>query len=155
MESTPFFCTRHGSACTTRIRERRGEVNKESGVGMKSIVADNFSKIIKEKCLKQCTVAQKAGYSKQQLTDMLKGRKRIKETDILRLASALDVDVSVLLKTEADSKQSDEASDKQREKERPDVRAFVKLLKIEDGYAVCDVRFKIVKPDEEQEVTDR
>lgn len=116
---------------------------------MKSIVADNFSKIIKEKCLKQCTVAQKAGYSKQQLTDMLKGRKRIKETDILRLASALDVDVSVLLKTEADSKQSDEASDKQREKERPDVRAFVKLLKIEDGYAVCDVRFKLVKPDSE------
>lgn len=82
------------------------------------------------------------------------GKKRIKETDILRLASALDVDVSVLLKTEADSKQSDEASDKQREKERPDVRAFVKLLKIEDGYAVCDVRFKVVKPDEEQEVTD-
>ena len=121
---------------------------------MKSIVADNLSNIIKEKCLKQCTVAQKAGYSKQQLTDMLKGRKRIKETDILSLASALDVDVSVLLKTEADSKQSDEASDKQREKERPDVRAFVKLLKIEDGYAVCDVRFKVVKPDEEQEVTD-
>ena len=117
---------------------------------MKSIVADNLSNIIKEKCLKQCTVAEKAGYSKQQLTDMLKG----KETDILRLASALDVDVSVLLKTEADSKQSDEASDKQREKERPDVRAFVKLLKIEDGYAVCDVRFKVVKPDEEQEVTD-
>ena len=113
---------------------------------MKSIVADNLSNIIKEKCLKQCTVAQKAGYSKQQLTDMLKGRKRIKETDILRLASALDVDVSVLLKTEAgDSKQSDEAGDKQREKERPDVRAFVKLLKIEDGYAVCDVRFKLVK----------
>ena len=84
---------------------------------MKSIVADNLSNIIKEKCLKQCTVAQKAGYSKQQLTDMLKGRKRIKETDILRLASALDVDVSVLLKTEAgDSKQSDEAGDKQREK---------------------------------------
>lgn len=120
---------------------------------MKSIVADNLSNIIKEKCLKQCTVAQKAGYSKQQLTDMLKGRKRIKETDILRLASALDVDVSVLLKTEADSKQSDEASDKQqekeKEKERPDVRAFVKLLKIEDGYAVCDVRFKVVKPDSE------
>nr|DAY17510.1 MAG TPA: helix-turn-helix domain protein [Caudoviricetes sp.] len=119
---------------------------------MKSIVADNLSNIIKEKCLKQCTVAEKAGYSKQQLTDMLKGRKRIKETDILRLASALDVDVSVLLKTEADS---NEAGDKQREKERPDVRAFVKLLKIEDGYAVCDVRFKVVKPDEEQEVTDR
>ena len=98
---------------------------------MKSIVADNLSNIIKEKCLKQCTVAEKAGYSKQQLTDMLKGRKRIKETDILRLASALDVDVSVLLKTEAD------------------VRAFVKLLKIEDGYAVCDVRFKVVKPDSE------
>ena len=33
--------------------------------------------------------------------------------------------------------------------ERPDVRAFVKLLKIEDGYAVCDVRFKLVKPDSE------
>lgn len=117
---------------------------------MKSIVADNLSKIIKEKCLKQCVVAEKAGYSKQQFTDMLKGRKRIKETDILRLASALDVDVSALLKTEAgDSKQSDETGDKQQEKERPDVRAFVKLLKIENGYAVCDVRFKVVNPDSE------
>ena len=137
---------------TTGTGEKSGVFGTESGVEMKSIVADNLSNIIKEKCLKQCTVAPKAGYSKQQLTDMLKGRKRIKETDILRLASALDVDVSVLLKTEADS---NEAGDKQREKERPDVRAFVKLLKIEDGYAVCDVRFKVVKPDEEQEVTDR
>ena len=89
----------------------------------------------------------KTDYSQEKLRSIIK---RIKETDILRLASALDVDVSVLLKTEAgDSKQSDEAGDKQREKERPDVRAFVKLLKIEDGYAVCDVRFKLVKPDSE------
>lgn len=67
---------------------------------LKSIVADSVSKIIKEKCLKQCAVAEKAGYSKQQFNDMLKGRKVIKDTDIFRIASALEVDANTLFKTE-------------------------------------------------------
>ena len=71
---------------------------------LKSIVADNVSKIIRDRCLKQCAVAAKAGYSKQQFNDMLRGRKLIKDTDISRLASALEVDANTLFKVDAAGK---------------------------------------------------
>lgn len=66
---------------------------------MKSIVATNVNAIISERCLKQCAVAKKAGYSAQQLNDMLKGRKVIRDTDIQRIATALEVDANALFKT--------------------------------------------------------
>lgn len=71
---------------------------------MKSIVAENASKIIKSRCLKQCAIAEKAGYSKQQFNDMLKGRKVIKDTDISRIAVALGVDVNTLFENVAGKK---------------------------------------------------
>ncbi len=71
---------------------------------MKSIVANNVSKIIKDRCLKQCAIAEKAGYSKQQFNDMLKGRKVIKDTDIFRLAVTLGVDANTLFETESSDK---------------------------------------------------
>lgn len=72
---------------------------------MKSIVADNVSKIIRDRCLKQCAVAAKAGYSKQQFNDMLKGRKLIKDVDIPKLASALEVDANTLFKVDKTEKE--------------------------------------------------
>ena len=48
---------------------------------MNSIVAPNIAGIIAEKCLKQSAVAKKAGYSRQQFNDMLKGRKVIRDTE--------------------------------------------------------------------------
>lgn len=69
---------------------------------MNSIVAPNVKEIIKEKCLKQSAVARKAGYSEQQFSSMMNGRKIIKDIDILKIATALNVDVNQLFKKESD-----------------------------------------------------
>ena len=63
---------------------------------MNSIVAPNVEAIIIRKCLKQSAVAEKAGYTKQQFNNMLKGRKVIKDIDISRIANALEVEVNDL-----------------------------------------------------------
>lgn len=47
--------------------------------------------IISEKGLKNLYIAQKAGYSQQELSDMLNGRRLIKACDIPRIATALGV----------------------------------------------------------------
>lgn len=60
------------------------------------IVAPNVEAIIIRKCLKQSAVAEKAGYTKQQFNAMLRGRKVIRDTDIMRIASALEVDANTL-----------------------------------------------------------
>lgn len=69
---------------------------------MNSIVAPNVKVIIMEKGLKQSAVAKKAGYSEQQFSAMMNGRKIIKDTDILRIATALSVDANELFKKEGD-----------------------------------------------------
>ena len=53
--------------------------------------AENISKIIKDKGLKQLYVAEKAGYTPQEFSDMLNGRKLIKVCDIPKLAGVLNV----------------------------------------------------------------
>lgn len=63
---------------------------------MNEIVAPNIDAIIARKCLKQSAVAEKAGYTRQQFNDMLKGRKVIRDTDIVRIAAALKVDINAL-----------------------------------------------------------
>lgn len=63
---------------------------------MNSIVAPKITEIITEKCLKQCAIAEKAGYTKQQFNAMLKGRKVIRDTDIVKIAMALEVDANAL-----------------------------------------------------------
>ena len=54
-------------------------------------------KIITEKGLLQKSVAARAGYTEQQLSDMLNNRKIIKACDLLQLSEALGVEVSDLL----------------------------------------------------------
>ena len=49
------------------------------------------AKIIKRECLKQVCVAERAGYTAQELSDMINGRRLIKACDIQRLAKALGV----------------------------------------------------------------
>lgn len=56
-----------------------------------SPVAENVARIIKNKGLKQAYVAEKAGYTPQELNGMLNGRRLIKSRDILRLATTLEV----------------------------------------------------------------
>lgn len=63
---------------------------------MNSIVAPNVEAIISDRCLKQSAVARKAGYTKQQFNAMLRGRKVIKDIDIMKIATALEVDANTL-----------------------------------------------------------
>jgi transcriptional regulator with XRE-family HTH domain len=58
---------------------------------------------MKSKCLKQSLVAEKAGYTEQQLSNMLNGRKIIKDEDMLRIAKALDVEIGELFGKEEKS----------------------------------------------------
>lgn len=54
-------------------------------------VADNVSRIIDEKGLKQVYVAEKAGYSRQTLNDMINGRRLMKVKDVTNLKNVLNV----------------------------------------------------------------
>ncbi len=56
--------------------------------------ADNISRLIEKKGLKQVYVAEKAGYKAQELNDMLNGRRLIKVCDIPKIALALDVEIN-------------------------------------------------------------
>lgn len=65
---------------------------------MKSVIAENVKCIISERCLKQCLVAKKAGYTAQAFNNMLNGRKIITDIDVKNIAEALDVDENTLFK---------------------------------------------------------
>ena len=54
-------------------------------------IADNIKAIIRDLCISQSVLSQKAGYSKQQLNNMLQGRKLIRVDDIPRIAEALSL----------------------------------------------------------------
>lgn len=60
------------------------------------MIPDNVMRIINERELKQKAVAEKAGYSKQQFSDMMNGRKIIKPCDALAIANALEVTMNDL-----------------------------------------------------------
>lgn len=55
------------------------------------VIPKNVQKIIQEKGMKQCVIAEKANYTKQQFNDMLNGRRVIKAVDILKIAEVLNV----------------------------------------------------------------
>ena len=55
-------------------------------------------KIIKEKGMKQCAVAERVGVTNQMFSDMLNGRRLIKPCDIVAISKALDVTPNDLFK---------------------------------------------------------
>lgn len=59
-------------------------------------IAENTSRLIEERGLKQVYVAEKAGFGKQQFNDMLNGRRIIKPCDALAIAKALNVTMNDL-----------------------------------------------------------
>lgn len=59
-------------------------------------VATGIAKTIKENGFKQTYVAETAGYTPQELSDMLNGRRLIKACDIPRIAKALGVEINYL-----------------------------------------------------------
>lgn len=54
-----------------------------------SIIANRVREIIKEKGLKQTAIAEKAGFSTQEFSDMLNGRRLMRAVDIASIISAL------------------------------------------------------------------
>lgn len=63
-------------------------------------VTSNILRIISVKGLKQKVVAERAGYSSQQFSDMLNGRKIIRPLDTKAIAIALEVDANELFKVD-------------------------------------------------------
>lgn len=64
-----------------------------------SLVADNVKRIIKDKNLKQSAIAKDAGYTTQELNDMLNGRRIMRAVDIasvLAVLKAVGVDANAL-----------------------------------------------------------
>lgn len=59
----------------------------------KDPVAMGIKRIIREKGMIQKIVAQRAGYTTQQLNDMLHDRKTIKAVDVVPISTALGVSV--------------------------------------------------------------
>lgn len=76
--------------------EQKGGYSNVSIHECNAIVPQNLTRIIKERGLKQSAVAQWAGYTNQQLTDMLNGRKIIKPCDVMAIATALNVNIGDL-----------------------------------------------------------
>lgn len=68
-----------------------------------SIVANRLQEIIEEKGLKQSAIAEKSGFTAQELNDMLKGRRLMRAVDIAAIVAVLEpigVDANELFKRE-------------------------------------------------------
>ena len=65
-------------------------------------VPANIVRLMEKRGLKQGAVADWAGYSKQQFSDMLNGRRIIKACDVLAIANALDVEIGELFARTSD-----------------------------------------------------
>ena len=63
-------------------------------------VSDNIARILNEKGLKQAAVAKKAGYSMQVFCNIVNDYRNILPQDIMRIASALEVEPIELLNKE-------------------------------------------------------
>ncbi len=59
---------------------------------MKSVIAENVREIIKKRGLKQSAVAKMAGFSKQQFSNLLNGRRVITDVDIVKIANVLEIE---------------------------------------------------------------
>ena len=76
--------------------KQKGGYNNVSILEGNATVPQNLARIIKERGLKQNAVAQWAGYTTQQFTDMLNGRKIIKPCDVLAISDAIGVNIADL-----------------------------------------------------------
>ena len=63
------------------------------------VVPENIVRLIDERGMKQCAVAERAGFSKTAFSDMLNGRRIIKVCDVMDIAAALEVEVGQLFET--------------------------------------------------------
>lgn len=60
-------------------------------------VLENLERIIRDRGLKKKYVAEKAGYTQQQFSELINGKRVIRATDICKLSDALEVTPNDLL----------------------------------------------------------
>lgn len=65
---------------------------------LNSPVAENVKRIISESGMKQHVIATRIGYTSQELTDMIYGRRIIKINDVPKISAALGVDIGTLFR---------------------------------------------------------
>lgn len=68
-------------------------------------VRDNIRELITESGMKQKTVAERAGFTQQMMSDMLQGRKVIRAEFVPQLCAALGVSPNQLFQWEGDGKE--------------------------------------------------
>lgn len=90
-------------------------------------VAENISRLIGFKGLKQIYVAEKAGYKAQELNDMLNGRRLIKVCDVPKIALALDVEIDEIYATGM------KGSGRMRDLEKYSTKELFEELKVREG----------------------
>lgn len=66
-------------------------------------VADNIKIIIKEKCMKQSLIAERAGYKPCEFNAMLNGRKIMKVKDISAIIKILGIEANEIFKKEGET----------------------------------------------------
>ena len=54
-------------------------------------IVQNTRRIIEERGLKQCAVAEKAGFTRKQFSALMNHRRTIKDTAVIAIATALEV----------------------------------------------------------------
>ncbi len=65
---------------------------------VRSVVAENTKRIIRERGYKQKAVAERIGYKEQVFSNLLNGRRVITDCDILAISNGLDVSPNELFK---------------------------------------------------------
>lgn len=60
-------------------------------------VLENLKRIIRDRGLKKKYVAEKAGYTQQQFSELINGKRVIRDADICKLCDALEVTPNDLL----------------------------------------------------------
>lgn len=83
----------HQETCREEIKEQ---------VSNNQILIQNIRRVIKEKGLKQCAVAEKVGVTPNIFSSMLNERKIITAEHIPNIANALDVSVNELYRKEGE-----------------------------------------------------
>lgn len=86
-----------------KVAQRKQGGGKMLTADYNATLPQNIIRIINMRGLKQCAVAKKAGFSKQQFNSMLNGRKIIKPCDALAIADALNVEMNDLYEKIADN----------------------------------------------------
>lgn len=90
---------------------------------MKSAIAENVKRIIKDNCFKQSAIAEKAGYTCKSFNNMLNGRKIITDIDVAKIANVLKVEPNDLYRKTEEAKapcndikkEQDKASEPEKE----------------------------------------